>query len=628
MAAFTTKANGNWSASGATTWTQAGVPGDGDTVTISHNIVVDVDTTIGSDAGSAIAGGSATVKTVTINASVTLTVKGDISCASSTWLNVIVSAGGTLKMYPSSGVRLKLTTPGGWPLQLTCNGSIGSRATVTTDKSRSGLNSWMDITNRPGLLTATCADFVNWGDATHAGVMTHLFSADGACSITNCTFTNCNYLLTNDTTNHNNYTFSNNIFTSSSAFTFAGVAQCAIFNFAAAPTSETRTGALNSFDLSISCTYNLEFILTDNYFGSGFLFAGGSSWAADTGFARNLSSVTLADPSMSVFGSLKDCYFVNQAVGNPHYLTIDNAVTACTVTGLIFESTGTGGVGDCIFPATIGSGTPTMSVKNCIVLPDASDKSSGKLVSYLSTSKVSVTVEHNTYCSTSGESGLVGLDETGSSTAGNIPSCRANLLWAPTGSTNSYAVFEGTGGTPAVDAVTVAGYNGFWHPNTATCYYNTSTSQAGVTGYSGIKISANTAYPSATIGTGDISGDPAFVDQTRDLASWGGTAAGGSLATVAGALATIAANPALIGQATTGLLAWIRAGFRPTNVAFKAVSYPADASTTDAGGNSWPGAGPDIGAMAFATSTSTANDGPPYPIFQDGPSKPTPSGWV
>lgn len=42
MAAFTSKASGNWSSSGQTTWNEVGVPGDGDTVTINqpHEITI------------------------------------------------------------------------------------------------------------------------------------------------------------------------------------------------------------------------------------------------------------------------------------------------------------------------------------------------------------------------------------------------------------------------------------------------------------------------------------------------------------------------------------------------------------------------------------------------------------
>ncbi len=626
MAVFTSKANGNWSSSGQTTWTQVGVPGDGDTVTISHNVIVDVNTTIGSDVGSAIAAGSSSVKTLTINSGVTLTVKGDISVASSTWLNVIVSAGGTLRMYPASSAQLKLTAAS-WPLQLTCNGTAISHATITTDKSRGGLNSWMDVLNsRPGLVTATYTDFFNFGDTTHSGIVSAAGSSDAAVSITNCTFSNCNYKGSFASTFHFDFTFSNNVFSSSAALSFGSINRCSFFNFNAALASETRVISGNSFDLSVSYTYNFGISHTDNYFGDGFSMTSGLGvgWSSDAGFARN---TIVHNDTVNVIGSAKDCYFLNTNSGNPHYLIIDDSLTTPTYTGLIFECTGTGGAGDCIFTQNVDTGTPTLTVKNCIVLPDSSGKTSGKLISDLVTTNVAHTVEHNTYCSTGGESGLISMSETQASIAGNVASCRANISWSSTVSTNNYAVFsQPSGPAPAIDAVTVAGYNGFWNPNTGTCFYNSSTSQAGVVGYQNIKISPNTPYPNATVGTGDVSGDPGFVDSTRDIGSWGTTR--GADGTAAGALALLAANPALLGQSTTGLLAWVRAGFRPTNTAFKAVSYPGDTATVDAAGNAWTGASPDLGAIAFSgTPAPVTSGGVPYPTFVGSPSKPVPMGW-
>lgn len=51
MAAITTAAAGNWSATG--TWNGGVVPGNGDTVTLNHAVTVDVDTIIGHSPGEA-----------------------------------------------------------------------------------------------------------------------------------------------------------------------------------------------------------------------------------------------------------------------------------------------------------------------------------------------------------------------------------------------------------------------------------------------------------------------------------------------------------------------------------------------------------------------------------------------
>lgn len=46
-ATFTSKATGDWSASGQTTWNEVGVPGNGDTVVISHSVAVSDDRIVG-----------------------------------------------------------------------------------------------------------------------------------------------------------------------------------------------------------------------------------------------------------------------------------------------------------------------------------------------------------------------------------------------------------------------------------------------------------------------------------------------------------------------------------------------------------------------------------------------------
>src|SRR5688572_11885646 len=82
MTAFTPKATGNWSAGGQTTWNEAGVPGDGDTVTIgAHTVTVDVNTTVGTspnDATTKVINTSSGSGVLVIGAGVTLTVKGNI----------------------------------------------------------------------------------------------------------------------------------------------------------------------------------------------------------------------------------------------------------------------------------------------------------------------------------------------------------------------------------------------------------------------------------------------------------------------------------------------------------------------------------------------------------------------
>jgi hypothetical protein len=130
-----------------------------------------------------------------------------------------------------------------------------------------------------------------------------------------------------------------------------------------------------------------------------------------------------------------------------------------------------------------------------------------------------------------------------------------------------YIIQDAGAGTPAVDAVTKSDYNAIQNPSSGTCTYNTSTSQAGVVGYAGIKVSNASAFPNSQVGQHDItlSANPLF-DKTRNLATWA-QVNHGTDGSYAAAFAVLLANPSLIGQASTGLIAWVRAGHQVTGAA-------------------------------------------------------------
>ena len=81
MADFTSKATGNWSAMGQTTWNEPGRPSFGHSVLVNspHVVTVDVDSTggDGTDAGVSIASGA----TIDVPTGITLTVNGGLDNA-------------------------------------------------------------------------------------------------------------------------------------------------------------------------------------------------------------------------------------------------------------------------------------------------------------------------------------------------------------------------------------------------------------------------------------------------------------------------------------------------------------------------------------------------------------------
>jgi hypothetical protein len=615
MAAYTTTQTGNWSST--STWGGTGPPGNGDTATVSFSVTVDTNTTVGSSPNT---GGTAAITINTNSRAVTLTIatgvalicKGDIIQGNNylTQSAIVLNAGSSITLRPPSGQQYKIDCTQELN-SITINGSSGSHCAIATDTSLGGTAGYISTSTGPnrdqGVLTATYCDFSYLGTSSTAGVQVHTdYPANTNVSITNCTFSHCNFYFTGGSNSSwdGNLTFQYNSFTNSTTFTpNSATASCAGWGFGSNRSSGTRLIDSCAFDKPIDNGAFRQCQFTNNVVAGIMRIAGNTSWPSDTYFNQNVFYGTSAAANLMalIVGDIKNCYFAATDATNPQYLTVDNSLASCSVTGCIFENpsagAGQGGAGDCVLPQTRNTGTPTLTVKLCIVLPDADNKSSGKLITDLQTQKVAVTVEHNTYYAAAGEGGIIQLDEAASSYAGEIASCRANIAWASSASSHVLAVRDAGSGTPAVDAVTLAGYNGYWNPNTGTCYYNSSTSQANVTGYEGIKVSNASPYPNAQIGTGDFTANPQFVDSTRNLGSWGATQGGDG--TAAGAIAILAANPALIGQAGTGLLAWVRNGFQPQSTSYKGASYSSDPQSTDANGNSWAGgATPDVGAMA------------------------------
>ena len=116
MAAFTSKASGNWSAAGQTTWNESGVPLLGDTATINspHVVTVDVNFSVGD--------GSSTVLTIAsggeliVSDSRLLVVKGGIDNQGIITLGTDAALGTPdtvfSKLAPCNVLRPRLFRPG------------------------------------------------------------------------------------------------------------------------------------------------------------------------------------------------------------------------------------------------------------------------------------------------------------------------------------------------------------------------------------------------------------------------------------------------------------------------------------------------------------------------------------
>jgi hypothetical protein len=717
MALYTSQASGPWST--PSTWSPAGPaggPGSGDTVIITGGYTVHVDSAagasangqviIGTDSGAAITiQGTVDGTTLAIDSNCQLRCKGNLSFPGTgqhLWA-MTLAAGAQFWLYPADNTTLSITNGNDGFYQIVCNGTSGNHCKFGTDQSRQTMKKAGNMANGTGyyefgVSTATYTDFSDMGDSSNYGIVTNHgpvgAKAAHAMSITNCTFLRCSYMMAGNRTLtwDRNLTFQYNSFSNSVTNTNTGMTSAVQF-----ATSSTWSGTYtrlidsNSFDTGVAYNAATQFAFTNNVvnsagLGVGFADPSNTSWSNASQFANNVICGNNDSLVVNIPASPMGSNYLLHTGANPHYIGCYNygsgTPASTSITGVIFESSVADAGGDMIFPPGCTTGTPVLTVQNCIAMPN-----SGVLVSSLlsgASFTTKVVAEHNTVWmptanAGNGNNGVIGLGEnnTGGLKAGYVQSCRSNLCWAPTSGSYCFAIKDedavsqltgtvtvsngsttltgsgtsfqaqlgngtsnmwikiGTDPVPVLvastssntaatlaspytgsmtsgnnawhisprDIVTVAGYNGFWNPTSSTCYYNNGTS-ATVTGYTNLYFSTSTAFPNSNLQTGSdvtVTSDP-FVDRTRNLATWGQITQGAS-GTYASAMAKLAANPALITQAGTGLLPWVKAGFAVRSKLFQGKSYAGDTSTVDAASNAWPGGSPGIGAMGW-TSTS------------------------
>jgi len=589
MAAKTTTADGNWEDGG--TWTGGAAPVAGDTVTLSHNVIITANVDIGSSPATggtpAIQFASVTGKTLTVNAGVTLTCKGDFKFANSNTQSenkLVLSAGSTFTFLPPSAQQYKFDCAVN--SHIICNGSSGSHVTVKTDKSSSGLACYTACSGYTvsGFHTCTYTDFIDLGDTSNLGVSAlrarggvNYPDANSHYSITDCTFTRCNFsLVAGGGSWDGNVTFQRNSFSSSVVATLGGFANMTgQIVFTIAGTSGTWLVDTNGFDYGIFFGTARARTQVSNNIATAFKFSAGS-WSSSDKFSGNIITECV---DQGFGGPVKNLYCYTTDTANPHWASIpaDASVVDC-----VFDPpVGVDGAGDILF----GSSANTACSATGNLVLSQSNKSAGKLVALGHSETGAFTVNHNTILGLT-EAGLIHTDETTNGYAGMVASCRSNLIYASSAGSYVNAVAATGAGTIAVDEVTIADYNAFRNPSSGTCLYNTSTSQGSVVGYNGIKVSNANPYPNAQVGLHDltITSDP-FVDSTRNIAKWG--AYKGTAETAAAAIAYAVANPAAATDANTGLWAWVRDGFKVTSTTLK-----------DAGHD-----GVTIGAMEYAAAS-------------------------
>lgn len=283
-------------------------------------------------------------------------------------------------------------------------------------------------------------------------------------------------------------------------------------------------------------------------------------------------------------------YSIHNGVANPHFV----AFTSGTNTGNVFQQFGADPNGDAVL---IQNGTG-VTLKFNIVLPNSGKDNTGTFPTI--GNATGLVVEHNT-CYTGSQS-LVAFDDTGTTPAGGISSVRGNACWfvpawtPAAGNLGAYLVCDTShaaapaGGTADVVTGANANYNG---------NYGQTTSANAHLGYD-----ANfTAAP----GANDVTTDPNFVNRWANFETW--AASVGSTGTLLqkqadGLVQLRKRNEAGYNSAysISALLSYIRSAFVPQNSAYRNATYPGDAATTDAAGNTLNGT---LGAMGMAASGVT-----------------------
>jgi hypothetical protein len=540
----------------------ATVPGNGDTVEIDHNVNVDVDTTVGTtpdnDSTDAIL---VDTGILTVNTGVTLTCRGRLYVSGATFT---MEAGSSLILDSSQHASLtpvyRLDSASA-ANSFNFNGTSGSHVSVSgyndTYRGAVELNSWTT-----GNLTATYTDFEDLDTGSNYGFGSYIYNGP-ALSITHCTFTDCSRLQFRQIAASADFVFTDNV--------CSGTGSSDSYFSAPAPSGgATRTFSDNVIDFAGNASWSLPgTTISQSYFHQGLIFGNAADSAGDVEdcFIRSDSTTTTA---VTTRKGLKDSFVLKDSATGNHFVNCITADRALEYSGNILEFTGTANDGDGFMASSVAA-TNTATIKNNIVLPNSGGVTSSTLLSCLGVASWDADVYHNTACVK--ESLFYGEGYVGH--AGIIANAKSNLWWVPSGETGYAGVRKANDSTPIQDGITPANYDYNWHWNLA------AGSETG--GFNDNDADSPDMFSTVPTNSNGGSGDPQFVDATRDLGSWGSTeeSTDGS---VAAALAVLQADTSKIPE----LVTWVKAGFVVQN-----------SSLEDAGHDS-----ETIGAMGYQAAST------------------------
>ena len=456
MAGIASTQTGNWSAT--TTWVGGVVPGSGDVATVSatHTVTVDVNTTIGpSGAGAYSVAGNraidiASTGNLIVATSTVFTVRGDVSINSTAATSVICAASSTWTFDTSVGgvIYGVLIGTGGSQTGATfqCNGNALQRVTVNSTGAAVGVFSgFADGNTGTGNFNSAFTDFTNIGNSTETfgnGGWWLSGAASGINILFNtCTFTNCGRLMIRASNNAANYQFSFNHWPRT-----ASLNPIWIVDTTAPSGTRQFTNNVLATATAVWVTSKKAWTFDRNVMNgltkSSLTNVGGNHTSA----VNNLLYTRANTPSVSPFiwSTLSDTW-----VDNYHFLDVRSGeaigsqadttgqIGTITYTRPIYEATGFQEGSDayqCPLPA---SGSYTILLDQPLILPNPRGRSSGNITMH-GNKFLQLRLRHGTLMasetvnpSTTGMAAIyIGSTYTGHTAM--VPELRDTLVWAKT----------------------------------------------------------------------------------------------------------------------------------------------------------------------------------------------------
>ena len=571
--ALTATTTGNWD--DASIWGGT-VPGASDTCTIAAQKTVTIPAGVAATCGALTYGTGVSANHTKLVINGTYTLAGDVTMTSGTGTYSDFMAGpGAVVHLGNFSIREPATTATANYSQLTLVGNAGSRVTVDstggaflTSGSGGTLNVNLDI---------EYADFSGLGDSFNLYNQLNGYSF----IISHATFTSCGVIYQGkySATSVNSYIEYSDFINTTAANGATILNIVGNGNITTTARNDLKYNTFRRTGAAPQIQVNAAYKTVDhNIFYNTILTFASYGSSNDKTISNNLifidtSTQTHMVPGLSATGTatISNNYFLAET-DNPHQL---NASGIQVATGNIFETnTPEGSItdeGDIFGAENVAS---NISAKNNLAL---GTNNNSVFASYLggTNNNGPATFDNNTIvgiASNTHELDCASIGETVAGRANMITSFQNNICATLYATTNSKAVRD-QAATPSVyDIITMVDYNGKYNLTGST------------------HLALGTAWDAHS-----FVANPNFVDPTRNFMTWGASLGG------AGTDADTLANMLkLNGYGGTfnasysieNLLAWVKAGYRPTNIAFHNAGH----------------GGSDVGAFAYQAASGLAVD--------------------